>query len=127
MAFKYDDIMRAQAQNIDNQQALAAADLEAARLTDDEAGVHGAAERILQLDLMRNALNVRAQQYLTAQAAQPQGNRWGLSSEEVEVAKASHGSGTPEQRIEEYARNKQRYQHMRATGQYRDDQGTVRR
>jgi hypothetical protein len=34
---------------------------------------------------------------------------------------------TNEQREELYARNKQKYQQARATGAYRDDQGTVRR
>jgi len=120
--------MQAQAENLDTQQQLAAADLESSRLTGDGDGVLQAAERILHIDAMRNALGVRAQQYFSAQAAQSQGNnKWGLSTEEVEVAKASHSAGTVEQRLEEYARNKARYQHMRATGQYRDDQGTVRR
>jgi hypothetical protein len=129
MTFRYDEIMQAQAAHIDAQQQLAAADLEAARVTDDAYGVRDAADRILNLDLMRNALNARAQTYFTSQAAQSQspGSRWGLSDEEVAVAKASHSAGTDEQRIEEYARNKQRYWAMRASGEYDDSQGSVRR
>lgn len=127
MAYNYTDIMLAQDERISIEQAQATAELEAARLNEDYPGTLAASQRILELDVQRSALAQRAQQFAASQRAQPQGNKYGLTDEEVEVAKASHGAGTDEERIAEYARNKQRYQHMRATGEYRDDQGTVRR
>jgi hypothetical protein len=128
MAFHYDEILRSQAENLQAQQQLAAAELEAARIVDDAEGVHAAADRILHLDLMRNALGVRAQNYVNAQITQSQGNRYGLSQDELDVAHGSFGTSMSKDEKERlYAENKARYQHMRATGVYRDDQGSVRR
>lgn len=60
------------------------------------------------------------------QPAVPQ-NRYGLNKDEVDVARASRSDLPADQAEAEYARQKAKYQHMRATGQYRDDQGTVKR
>lgn len=129
MAFDYAAIMQAQDDRISADQMRATAEFEAARLGEDPEAVMAASQRILELDAQRAALMQRAQQFMASQqnARSEPSNKWGLTDEEVEVAKASHSAGTTEQRIEEYARNKQRYQSMRASGQYRDDQGTVRR
>lgn len=62
------------------------------------------------------------------QAARP-ANAHGLSDQEVEVAKNWTGDNhmTADDKLRIYAENKARYQRMRASGEYRDDQGTVRR
>jgi len=126
MAYSYEDILKSQYEQKAADRALALADLEAARLSEDPNGTMDAANRILEVDKSVTALNTIANQYVRQQQ-QPQGNRWNLSSEEMDVAKASHSAGTEEERIEEYARNKQRYRQARADGSYRDDQGSVRR
>ena len=127
MAYSYQQILQSQYEAKAGERALALADLEAARINEDPSGTMDAANRILEVDKSVTALDRIAQTYIAGQQQQPQGNRWNLSAEEVEVAKASHSAGTAEERIEEYARNKQRYRHMRQTGEYRDDQGSVRR
>lgn len=94
----------------------------------DPHGVQYAAERILNLDLQRQALAARAQSYMTAQTVrQMDGNKYGLSQDELDVANSSFSDLPPEERQRIYAENRARYQHLRATGQYRDDQGSVRR
>ena len=127
MAYSYDQILTAQYEARHAEKARALADLETARLNEDAADTMAAADRIVEIERNVAALDRIANQYVASQQAQPQGNKWNLSNEEVEVAKASHSAGTAEERIEEYARNKQRYRQMRQSGAYRDDQGAVRR
>jgi len=127
MAYTYEQILRSQYENIATEQAQQLAELEAGRLAEDAYRTTAAADRILELDKSREALDRRAQGYVASQQAQPQGNAYGLSNDEIEVAKNSHSAGTADERIEEYAKNKALYRHKRATGEYRDDQGTVRR
>lgn len=69
-------------------------------------------------------------------SVQPQ-NRYGLSADEVQIAKdmasndrelsAMRPDAALERRMQIYAEQKAKYQQMRQTGEYRDDQGTVRR
>jgi hypothetical protein len=127
MAYSYEDILKSQYEQKAADRAQALADLEAARIKEDAFDTMNAADRIVEIDKSVSALDRIANQYVQQSQAQPRGNKWNLSNEEMEVAKASHSSGTAEERIEDYARNKQRYQHARATGAYRDDQGSVRR
>lgn len=88
--------------------------------------MNSAADRILQLDALRMALAARANQYVARQQVPP-GNKYRLNQDEMEVAHGSFGDLPKEERERIYAENKARYQHARATGQYRDDWGTVRR
>ena len=127
MAYSYEDILKSQYEAKAADRAQALADLEAARLNENAIDTMAAADRILEIDKSVSALNTIANQYVATQQAQPQGNRWNLSNEELEVAKGSHSGGTVEERIEEYARNKQRYRQARANGSFRDDQGRVTR
>jgi len=66
MPFDYSSIMTAQAERIAADQARAAADLEAARLSDDSDGTMYAAGRILELDAQLAALNNRANTFRCA-------------------------------------------------------------
>ena len=54
---------------------------------------------------------------------------YGLTGQEIAIAKGwtSDPNINDEDRVREYVSQRQRYRHARATGQYRDDQGTVRR
>jgi hypothetical protein len=127
MPYSYESIMQAQFERIDTETAQRAAELEAARIAEDAAGVNWAAKEILQLDAERERLAVRARNLDAQQRAQPQRHPSGLTQAEIDVAKNSHSMGTVEDRIREYSANKAKYQHQRATGQYRDDQGSIRR
>jgi len=126
MAYEYKDIIQSQYEQQAAQRAQALADLEAARYNEDAGGVMDAANRIVDVDQRRTALDRIANQFASQQQQQqqPQGNRWNLSNEEVAVAKASHSGGSEEERIEEYARNKQKLRHLRSTGEYSDSQGS---
>jgi lipase chaperone LimK len=127
MPYSYDEILSAQNDRINAEQAAATAELESARLNNDAYSVNAAANRILELDVQRNALAARANQYVARQQ-QSHGNRYGLSQDERDVARGSFGdSMTTEEKERLYAANKQRYEAARMTGAYRDDNGTVRR
>jgi hypothetical protein len=128
MAYEYDQIIQAQAARLQAARAQATADLEAARHAEDPERVNQAADDILRLDADMDRLGNIASRFYSQQQARPQESKFGLSNDEIDVAR-SHPDPhmTNEQKEELYARNRQRYQHMRATGQYRDDQGYVRR
>ena len=55
--------------------------------------------------------------------------RYGVSPDTLSVAKSwtSDPRVPDSERVETYLKNKQKLQHMRQTGEYRDDQGTVTR
>lgn len=125
MAFEHRQIIEAQYQHLANERAAAVAEYENGRISEDSYATMSAAERILEADQKRAALDRIAQTFVASQQRQPQGNKHGLSDEEIEVAKNWTCGGTADQRIDEYARNKQRYQQLRANGRYRDDQGKV--
>jgi len=127
MAFSHDAAIKARIEHHQEEYAQANAEYEAARLAEDSQGVHQAAERMEKAEHHLHSLNRIASNYVAQQQRQPQGNAYGLSNEEIEVAKNTHSGGTVDDRIKEYAQNKAKYQHMRSTGEYRDDQGTVRR
>jgi len=128
MAYSHSDVVRAQAEALAAQRARALNDYEAARLSEDNDATMYAADQIIEIDARAAALSRIAGNL--AQQQQPQGNRYGLNRDEMEVA---HGlasgdrSMTNDQREQVYAQNKARYRHMRSTGQYRDDQGSIRR
>jgi hypothetical protein len=70
--------------------------------------------------LQKERYHADAVQHATA-LQQVQGNRFGLTQDELDIAKSCNLSD------ESYARNKNLLQYRRATGQYRDDQGSVKR
>ena len=130
MAYSHQDVVRAQAEALAAQRARALNDYEAARLSEDNDATMFAADQIIEIDTRAAALSRIAGNLAQQQQQQPQGNRYGLNRDEMEVA---HGlasgdrSMTNAQREETYARNKARYQQARASGSYRDDQGSIRR
>jgi hypothetical protein len=125
MAYNHDDVIRAQAEQLAAARADALGLYEAARIREDADGVMDAANRIIETDARLAALGQIANQFVASQQ-RPQGNKYGLSRDQIEIAEgiASNDrtlSADDRQRI--YAQNRNRLQHMRATGQYRDDQG----
>jgi hypothetical protein len=90
---------------------------------------HWAAQRILELDAQKNALAVRANQFAAQQRAEPRGNKYGLSHDEIEVARnfTTDPKLSNDDKEKLYAEQRNRYRHARATGAYRDDQGSIRR
>jgi hypothetical protein len=117
MAYEYESIIKAQYETIAQQRAQAAADLEAARLSEDSYSTMDSAARIVDADVRRAAVDQIANRFVASQQQAPQGNPHNLSNDEMDIAKGSHL--TPEQ----YARNKQRYQAMKSQGYW--DQGRV--
>jgi cation transport regulator ChaC len=125
MSYTYDQVMAAQFERLNAEASMAVADLEAARQREDSDATMYAAQRILELDAQRAALAQRANTYVAQQQAAPQRHPSGLTDQEVEIAKSSYSAGTPEERVAEYARNKQKLAYMRVTGAYDDSQGKI--
>jgi phage I-like protein len=111
MAYDHNSILKAQGERIAADQARAIGELEEARLNENSYAAMDAAQRILELDAQQAALVKRTQQYVAARQAQPQGNQYGLTKDEVEAAEMS---GISE---EEYLRNKQKYHAKLASGE----------
>jgi hypothetical protein len=128
MAYEHESIIRAQYQQLAEERARAYADLEAGRVSEDQYTTMDAGNRILEADMKRAALDNIAHKYVSSQQ-QPRGNQFGLNQDEVDIANGIAGGDqtiTNEQRQRAYAQNKERLRYMRATGAYRDDQGTTR-
>lgn len=126
MAFEYPDIIKAQYETLAQQRAQATADLEAARISEDSYSTMEASNRIVDADMRRAQVDQIANRYVASQQQAPQGNRYGLSQDEVDIAKNMFSGDSrmkQEDREKIYAEQKSRLRHLRATGQYRDDQG----
>ena len=128
MAYEHNAVIQAQYHQLEAERARALAEYEAGRVNEDEYSTMSAADRILEIDQKRTALDRIAQNLVAEQ--QQQGNQFGLSNDEQDIAR---GMFTGDQKLTAadreriYAQNKEKLRHMRATGQYRDDQGSVRR
>jgi hypothetical protein len=125
VAYEYEAIIRAQYETIAQQRAQAAADLEAARMSEDSYSTMDASNRIVDADMRRAQVDQIANRFVASQQA-PRGNQFGLSDDEVSIARGISGgdsSLTNDDRERIYSANKNKLRHMRQTGQYRDDQG----
>jgi hypothetical protein len=128
MAYEHESIIRAQYQQLEADRAQAYADLEAGRVSEDQYTTMEAGNRILEADMKRAALDNIANKYVASQQ-RPRGNQFGLNQDEMDIANGIASGDqtiTNEERQRAYAHNKERLRYMRATGQYRDDQGTSR-
>jgi hypothetical protein len=129
MAFSYEQILQSQYARIDDETAQQVAELEAGRVSEDAYRTSAAADRILELDKTREALERRAQGFVASQQ-RPQSNEFGLSKDEQDIA---HGIASNDPRLSKqdrertYAENKHKLRLARANGSYRDDQGVVSR
>ena len=135
MAWTYEESLAASYQANQIEQRRALTELDAAHQCEDWAGLEHAKARLREAEgeerwLREKAQNLQRQQQ-AAQAA-PR-NKHGFSNTEVDVALNSFQDRpdlprlTREQKLDLYQANKQKYWAMRNSGQYRDDQGTVRR
>jgi hypothetical protein len=141
MAFKYDDLILDQSQRLQAERAEAVSELEAGRQTEDIARCREAGDRILRIDNEHRRLEEIASQFVMRQQAVPfygddvsprdaqLAAKYGLTAAEIGIARnwTSDERVSPEDKFREYAQQRAKYQHMRATGAYRDDQGTIRR
>jgi hypothetical protein len=77
-----------------------------------------------------DALNSMAREAYAQRMPRPDSNKYGLTADEVTIARgiaSGDRNMTNDERERCYAEQKAKYQHLRATGEYRDDQGMVRR
>ncbi|MGB6400469.1 MAG: hypothetical protein WBF73_33010 [Bradyrhizobium sp.] len=130
MAYKHEDVIKAQYDRLAAERAEIVGRYESARLNEDPDGVMVAADRITEIDAKFAALNQIANVYVAGQQrAQPQ-NKYGLNKDEQEIARglaSGDRSMSDEDRQRVYSEQKAKYQRMRASGEYADHQGTVRR
>jgi G:T/U-mismatch repair DNA glycosylase len=127
MAYSYEDIIKSQYEAKAAERAQALADLEAARINENAADTMYAADRIVDIDKSLSAIDRIANQYTRQQQQQPQGNKFGLTPAEVEVAHNSFSGASIEERERSYRENRDKLRRMRADGTYRDDQGRASR
>jgi hypothetical protein len=135
MAWSYDQTIAAAWQENEIEYKRALAEIDAAHVAEDWPGLQYATNRLQSAEQQAAWLSQKAnnlhQQQQRAQA-QPR-NRHNFSNTEVDIALNSFQDRpdlprlTRDQKLDLYQANKQRYWQMRNSGQYRDDQGTVRR
>jgi hypothetical protein len=142
MAFTYEDTLKDQWQILEAERAEALAEYERARTSEDALGVREAGRAILRIDNEKAALAQVANRLVARQQPPPPvgaddlsrrdvdlASRYGLSAQEVAIAKGwtSSPSLSDEDRVKTYIEQRQKYRQQRASGEYRDDQGVVRR
>ena len=95
-------------------------------MDDDQYEQTASSMELASLELQRDRYHDMAVRH--AQSLRVQQHRSPLSEDERDIAR-SHPDPNMSNEAKEalYLQNKQRYQHARATGSYRDDQGSVRR
>jgi len=107
----------------------AAAEYQQAALAEDVDGMAAAAQQMAALRASMRELNSMASEYVATQRQATPSNRYGLSEDEVAIARnwTSDNRMSEDEKLRTYAEQRQRYRQARADGSYRDDQGTVRR
>ena len=130
MAYKHEDVIKAQYDRLAAERARVVGEYEGARLNEDADGVMYAADQITAIDAKLGALGQIANAHVASQQRAQPSNRYGLSADEVTIANGI-GSGDPkltnDDRQKIYAENRAKYQQARRDGSYRDDQGRVSR
>jgi hypothetical protein len=130
VAYKHDDVIKAQFDRLAAERARVVGEYEEARLNENADSVMYAADQITAIDAKIGALNQIATAYVAGQQQAQPSNRHGLNKDQVEVA---HGiaKGDPkltnDDREKLYAENRNKLSRMRASGEYADHQGLVRR
>lgn len=130
MPYEHRDVVLAQHNKLLAERARVVGEYEEARLGEYPDAVMYAADKLTEIDAKIGALNQIANNLVASQQqAQPQ-NKYGLNKDEQEIARglaSGDRSMSDEDRQRVYAEQKAKYQRMRATGQYRDDQGSMKR
>jgi hypothetical protein len=118
VAFSYEQILRDKYERHQAEVAEANAELERARLQEDDYSTRAAADRLNQLNLERRSMDEIANNFTASQQqAHVAASRYGLSAAEAEIAKISGISD------EQYARNKSKMESMKNQGYW--SQGRV--
>ena len=130
MAYKHDDVIVYQHEQLVAERAAAVAQYESGRVNEDHYTTLAGANAILEADAKLEALGRIANNYVAGQQRAQPTNKYGLSRDEIAIARGN-GSNDPrltnDDRDRIYAEQKNKYQRLRSTGEYRDDQGMVRR
>jgi hypothetical protein len=140
-----DDIRQVHARGVQGMQAAIEAENAAfrqAELSGDLDSMAASAQRIAGMRATVREMGIMAQEEFNRRAAPPQVagaedmprrdvdlcRKFGISPNELGVAKnwTSAPNLSDDDKVQTYLQNKQRYQYAKATGQYRDDQGTQR-
>jgi hypothetical protein len=142
MAYKHEDVIKAQYEQVAHELAQAHAEYEAGRIAENEYDTMSAANRIIEADQKRMALDRVVNTYTASQQPQaPAGadalsrrdvdlaKRYGLSPSDIRVAKGwtNDPNLSDEAKVKTYVENRQRLRQARADGSYRDDQGRISR
>lgn len=133
MAWTYADTIAAKWQQNEVEQKRAVAEIDAAHVNEDWGSLELATDRLRHAENEARWLSQKANALHQMQHQAAPRNKHGFSNTEVDIALNSFQDRpdlphlTRDQKLDLYAANKQRYWQMRNSGQYRDDQGTVRR
>ena len=138
MAFDHKDVIQAQYQQIASDRAAAVGTYESARINEDTDATMFAANAIIEADARLAALNRIANNLVASNRQAPLAGedemsrndallarKYGLTGTQLSVAKGwtSDANLKDEDKVRTYIENANRYHGMRASGQYRDDQG----
>jgi hypothetical protein len=142
VAYTYEQIIRAQYEVAEAEHASANAALEDARLREDPHDVQAAVDRIIANNNVVQQLNQAAMTMQRQQQPSAYGfdsdtprkhvelaQRHGVSPDRIGIALnwTTDQGMSDDEKVRTYMENVRRLAHERATGQYRDDQGTVKR
>jgi hypothetical protein len=143
LAYTYQQILAAQYEVAQAENASASAALEDARLREDPSDVQAAVDRLVSNNMVIQQLNQAAATMQQQQAPQPAAGfgddvradhvelaqRYGLSPQQIGIAVnwTTDPNISDEVKVKRYVENTHKLSRMRASGQYRDDQGTVKR
>jgi hypothetical protein len=142
MAYTYQQILAAQYEVAQAENASASAALEDARLREDPSDVQAAVDRLVSNNMVIQQLNQAAVQMQQPQQQPAAGfgddvradhvelaQRYGLSPQQIGIAVnwTQDPNISDEVKVKRYCENVNKLSRMRATGQYRDDQGTLKR
>lgn len=127
------DVGKVHARSMESFQAAFAEESAAyqrAMLSGDVDEAARAASTMAGLRATVSQLNSMAQEAYAASAPRADANKYGLSPDEVTIARglaSNDRNMSNDERERTYAEQKYKLQRMRADGTYRDDQGSVRR
>jgi hypothetical protein len=142
LAYDYRDIILDKHERLQVQRQQTLLELEIARQREDADGTRYAADQIIAIDGDIDRLNRVANAYVNQQQPSAYGfdndtprkhvelaQRHGVSPDRIGIALnwTTDPTMTDDEKVKTYMENTRRYEHDRATGRYRDDQGTVKR
>ncbi len=104
--------------------------IQRAEANGDTLAARTASQNLAALRVQRREYVSMSNQHAASMRPAPGSSRFGLSKDEQEIAHGISGGDSrlsKEDREKIYFENKEKLRHMRQSGAYRDDQGSVRR